>query len=248
MNLERIVADLVEKTERRFYGKYRGIVIDNQDPQKLGRIKVKVPSVLGDNVVSGWATPCSPYGGAANQGFLFIPDVGAGVWTEFEEGDLEFPIWAGTFWSQPKAQSELPKPNQGSDGSEKGSVQDPPTCRTIKTTKGHTLQMEDGDGAEMILIREGVKGHFLTMDKNGITVKDAQSNTIQFNGNGITIEDTNNNVVQMTSGGIKITDKKGNAIDMSSSAFTITAKAAFSIDAGGQTVTITGSAINFVKG
>ena len=83
---------------------------------KLGRLKLKVPSVLGGDVVTGWATPCAPYGGAADQGFLFIPDVGAGVWTEFEEGDLEFPIWAGTFWSQPNSESELPKPNKGSDG------------------------------------------------------------------------------------------------------------------------------------
>ena len=49
--------------ERRFYGKYRGIVVDNQDPSKLGRLKLRVPSVLGKDVVTGWATPCVPYGG-----------------------------------------------------------------------------------------------------------------------------------------------------------------------------------------
>jgi uncharacterized protein involved in type VI secretion and phage assembly len=248
MKLERIVADLVEKTERRFYGKYRGIVVNNQDPMTIGRLKVRIPSVLGDSVVSGWATPCAPFGGAADQGFLFIPDVGAGVWMEFEEGDLEFPIWAGTYWSQPGSESEMPKPNQGSDGSEQSSVQNPPTSKIIKTAKGHTVQMEDADGAETILIREGAKGHFITMDKNGITVKDAQSNTIQFNGNGITIQDKNNNVVQMTSSGISITDATGNAIAMSSSAFTLTAKVPFKIDASGQTVTITGSAIDFEQG
>jgi uncharacterized protein involved in type VI secretion and phage assembly len=248
MKLERIVADLVEKTERRFYGKYRGFVVDNQDPMTIGRLKVRIPSVLGDSVVSGWATPCAPFGGAANQGFLFIPGKDAGVWVEFEEGDLEFPIWAGTFWSLPNSESEMPKPNQGSDGSELSSVQDPPTAKIIKTAKGHTLQMEDADGAEMILIREGAKGHFVTMDKNGITIEDANHNTIQFNGNGITITDTNNNVVQMASSGITITDKVNNSIAMSSSAFTLTAKVPFSIDASGQTVTVTGSAINFQKG
>src|SRR2546427_5608087 len=146
MNLERIVANLVEKIERRFYGKYRGTVVDNQDPAKLGRLKLKVPSVLGKDVVSGWALPCAPYGGVADQGVLFIPDVGAGVWAEFEEGDLEFPIWAGTFWCQPNGDSELPKPNKAADGSEESSVQDPPTSKIIKTAKGHTLQFEDADG------------------------------------------------------------------------------------------------------
>ena len=101
MTLERVVADLVRKIENRFYGKYRALVVDNEDPESLGRLKLQVPSVLGDEVVTGWATPCVPYGGAANQGWLTIPDVGAGVWIEFEEGDLEFPIWVGTYWSAP---------------------------------------------------------------------------------------------------------------------------------------------------
>lgn len=248
MNLERIVADLVEKVERRFYGKYRGIVIDNQDPLKLGRLKVKVPSVLGGDIVTGWATPCAPYGGAANQGFLFIPDIGAGVWIEFEEGDLEFPIWAGTFWSRPNSETEIPKPNQGSDGTEQGAVQDPPTSKVIKTAKGHTLQLEDADGGEMILLREGSKGHFLTLDQNGITVTDANSNTIQFSGDGIKIQDTNQNVVQMTSDGIQIQDATGNTVTMSNSAFTLTAKVPFKIDASGQAITVVGASIDLQQG
>jgi uncharacterized protein involved in type VI secretion and phage assembly len=247
MNLERVVADLLEKVEHRFYGKYRGIVVDNQDPSKLGRLKLRVPSVLGKDVVTGWATPCAPYGGAANLGFLFIPDAGAGVWTEFEEGDLEFPIWSGSFWSQPDSTSELPKSNKGSDGSEESAIQDPPTSKIIKTAKGHTLQFEDADGAEMILIREGSKGHFLTLDQNGITATDADANTIKFTAAGITIEDKSKNIVEMTSDGIKMTDKSGNIIAMSGSEFTVTAKAAFTIDASGQSVTVIGNAIDLQK-
>jgi uncharacterized protein involved in type VI secretion and phage assembly len=248
MNLERIVADLVERIEHRFYGKYRGIVVDNQDPAKLGRLKLNVPSVLGSDVVTGWAMPCTPYGGAANQGFLYIPDAGAAVWTEFEEGDLEFPIWVGSFWSQPNSESELPKPNKGSDGSEESDIQDPPTSKIIKTAKGHTLQFEDADGSEMILLREGKKGHFLTMDQNGITVTDANANTIQFTSDGITVQDANSNKVEMTSSGIKLTDLTGNIIAMSSSAFTITAKVPFKIDASGQAVTVVGTSIDLQQG
>jgi uncharacterized protein involved in type VI secretion and phage assembly len=248
MSLERVVADLVEKVEHRFYGKYRGIVVDNQDPVKLGRLKLNVPSVLGSDIVTGWATPCAPYGGAADTGFLFIPDAGAGVWVEFEEGDLEFPIWTGAFWTQPNSDSELPKPNQGSDGSEESSVQDPPTSKIIKTAKGHTLQFEDADGSEMILLREGAKGHFLTMDANGITVTDASNNSIQMTSGGITVTDANNNTIDMTSEGITITDANNNAIEMSSSGFTITAMQPFKIDATGQTVTIIGKAIDLQQG
>jgi uncharacterized protein involved in type VI secretion and phage assembly len=230
MNLERIVADLAEKVERRFYGKYRGIVVDNQDPAKLGRLRLRVPSVLGRDVVTGWAMPCTPYGGASGQGLLFIPDVGAGVWTEFEEGDLEFPIWVGTFWTQPDGTSELPKPNKATDGSEQDAIQDPPTAKIVKTAKGHTVQLEDGDGAEMILIREGQKGHFIAMDQDGITIKDSHGNTIR-----------------LTSSGITVADATGNMIEMTNSAYTLTAKVPFKIDASGQPMTLVASAIDLQK-
>ena len=59
------------------YGKYRGTVVDNQDPRKQGRIKVKVPEILGD-VDSGWALPCAPYAGDKT-GAYAVPSVGAGV-------------------------------------------------------------------------------------------------------------------------------------------------------------------------
>jgi uncharacterized protein involved in type VI secretion and phage assembly len=169
VNLEKIVANLVQKIERRFYGKYRGLVVDNADPEQLGRLKLRVPSVLGDSVVTGWATPCVPYGGDANQGMVFIPEVAAGVWVEFEEGDLEFPIWVGTFWSKPGGTSELPLPN---DGTEETAAQDPPTRKIIKTLKGHTIQFEDKQGEEMITIVEGEHGHRITMDNTGISITD----------------------------------------------------------------------------
>ena len=63
MELEKVVANLAHKVERRFYGKHRGFVVDNADPEQLGRLKLKVPSVLGADVVTGWALPCVPYGG-----------------------------------------------------------------------------------------------------------------------------------------------------------------------------------------
>ncbi len=205
MNLERIVADLVERVERRYYGKYRGTVVDNQDPAKLGRLKLKVPSVLGSDVVTGWATPCAPYGGASGQGFLFIPEVGAGVWTEFEEGDLEFPIWVGTFWSQPGGGSEMPRPNQGGNGAEENGVQDPPTRKIIKTVKGHTIQFEDKDGEEQVILSEATNGHLITLDKDGIRISDgANGNSILLDKNGVLVEDKNQNRIEMTASAINI--------------------------------------------
>jgi uncharacterized protein involved in type VI secretion and phage assembly len=204
VSLEKVVANLVQKVERRFYGKYRGLVVENADPEKLGRLKLSVPSVLGNDVVTGWAMPCVPYGGDANQGFLFIPEVGAGVWVEFEEGDLEFPIWVGTFWSKPGGDSELPKPNKP-DGEEQDSVQDTPTSKIIKTKQGHTIQLEDKDGEEMVTIVEATNGQVITMNKDGIKVTDgANGNNIILDSNGIKVEDKNSNVITMDSSSVTI--------------------------------------------
>ncbi|MBZ0288220.1 MAG: phage baseplate assembly protein V [Anaerolineae bacterium] len=178
MELEKVVASLAQRIEQRYYGKYRGLVVDNEDPEHLGRLKVRVPSVLGEEVVSGWALPCVPYGGMENQGFLFIPEVDAGVWVEFEEGDLEFPVWVGTYWSKPGGKAELPRPNQA-DGSEDSAEQHPPTRKIIKTVRGHTIQLEDKDGEEMVTIVEAVNQNVITMNSDGITITDATGNSIQ---------------------------------------------------------------------
>jgi uncharacterized protein involved in type VI secretion and phage assembly len=184
--LERIVADLVEKAERRFYGKYRGTVIDNNDPVRLGRLKVAVPSVLGQEVVTGWATPCVPYGGAAGQGFLFVPERGAGVWVEFEEGDLEFPIWVGTYWCKPGGDSQAPAPTDTA-GTPTREVQQPPTRKIITTAKGHTIQFEDADDAETLLLREGSRGHLITMNKDGVRIVDGTGNAIELTDSAMTL-------------------------------------------------------------
>ena len=93
--------DLLTWVRGHFFGKYRGTVSDNADPTNRGRIKVKVPAVLG--AVEAWAMPCVPYAGPS-VGFYSLPPVGAGVWVEFEAGDPSYPIWTGCFWGD----GELP--------------------------------------------------------------------------------------------------------------------------------------------
>jgi uncharacterized protein involved in type VI secretion and phage assembly len=192
VTVERVVADLAQRMDRRFYGKYRGLVADNADPEQLGRLRLRVPSVTGPDVVTGWATACVPYGGAADQGMLFIPEPGAGVWVEFEEGDLEFPIWVGTFWSKPGGDTELPKVD--------GAAQDPPTRKVLKTAKGHTIAFEDKDSEELVTVVEAVNGNVITMDRNGITVVDGAGNKITMASSGITLETSGTQVAIGTSG------------------------------------------------
>jgi uncharacterized protein involved in type VI secretion and phage assembly len=204
MTLEHVVARLAERVEQRYYGKYRGFVVDNKDPAQLGRLRLRVPSVLGNDVVTGWASACVPFGGAADQGFLFIPDPGAGVWVEFEEGDLEFPIWVGTFWSKPDAGTELPNPN-GPDGAELSQPQDPPTCKIIKTAKGHTVQLEDADGKESVLVCNATGELLLVMDTDGVRITDGKrGNKLVMDSSGITVNGPNGNTLVVGTSGIEI--------------------------------------------
>lgn len=93
--------DLVAWVRGRHFGKYRGVVSDNDDPASRARLKVRVPAVLGDLEV--WAMPCVPYAGDG-VGFYSLPEPGTGVWVEFEAGDPSFAVWTGCFWGD----GELP--------------------------------------------------------------------------------------------------------------------------------------------
>jgi hypothetical protein len=86
--------EVLERLRSRFFGKYRGSC--TQVDADTMRIKAKVPSVLADQE-TGWCMPCLPYAGD-QVGLAFLPEVGSGVWIEFEGGDVSYPIWVGCYW------------------------------------------------------------------------------------------------------------------------------------------------------
>jgi uncharacterized protein involved in type VI secretion and phage assembly len=81
---------------KKYYGKYRGTVVSNLDPEQRGRLQVEVPDVLS-LVPSTWAEACVPLSGTLGlpMGVYVVPPVGAAVWVEFEHGDPNLPIWVG---------------------------------------------------------------------------------------------------------------------------------------------------------
>lgn len=81
---------------KRYYGKYRGSVFNNVDPQQIGRIIAIVPDV-SNLVPSTWAMPCVPIANKLG-GVYVVPQIGSGVWIEYEHGDPDYPIWVGGFW------------------------------------------------------------------------------------------------------------------------------------------------------
>lgn len=126
---ETMDADGACDPQDRLFGKYRGIVLNNQDPLRLGRIQAMIPEVLGE-IPSGWASPCTPYAGPL-AGFYAVPPPGAGVWIEFEAGDVSRPIWVGGWW----ATGELPpKP---------GAAPAMTTDKVLRSDTGFSIVLDD---------------------------------------------------------------------------------------------------------
>lgn len=167
---ERALLDVLERMRNRFFGKYRGVVVD-VDVSTL-RVKASVPAVLGDQP-TGWARACVPFAGPS-MGFAFLPDVGTGVWIEFEGGDVSLPIWAGCFWHD----GEMPSDATAS-------------VRAIVTKAGQKILL-DVDGGTVTI--EDQNGNSFTLDSSGLTIK-GSGQSVALGSSGVNL---NNGALEVT--------------------------------------------------
>lgn len=161
-----------------FYGKFRGVVTDNHDPLQIGRIRAKVPDVMGDQE-SGWAMPCFPFGGSG-MGFFALPSVGAGVWIEFEHGDPDYPIWVGCWYG---TLADVPPP-----------LLAPPYKKVLLQTEGGTsITLDDtpGIGGITLAISGGQK---IKLTPTGIEIDNGMGAKITMQGPKI---DVNNGALEV---------------------------------------------------
>ena len=157
----------------RYLGKYRGTVVTNVDPMRQGRIQVRVPDVLGETP-SSWAMPCFPVAGP-QMGVYVIPPVGAGVWVEFEQGDLSYPIWVGCWYG---SQAELPADALLGNPAQPNVV--------VQTPGGHTLVMSDLPGGAGITLKT-VDGASIVINDLGITIDNGKGASIELTGPTVSI-------------------------------------------------------------
>jgi uncharacterized protein involved in type VI secretion and phage assembly len=203
-----------EWIDERRYGKYRAFVIDNEDPEKRGRLRLHIPSALGD-AETGWALPCFPFGGGPSYGWFAVPDVQAQVWAEFEEGDINRPIWTGVFW-------------QDGNDAPPGAAKTPPTTRIFQTPSGHIMQFDDEKDKESFRLFHP-SGTEVSIDKDGnlVLLDTSGANvTLHAGDKKIIIEDANRNQLIMDSSGVSVADANGNKIEMAASGVTIKAQQA----------------------
>jgi len=141
----------------RIAGVVVGVVTNNQDPDGMGRVKVKFPW-LSDADESFWARVASPMAGK-ERGIYFLPEVEDEVLVAFEHGDVRFPYVVGALWNGKDA-----PPAKNDDG--KNNI------RVIKSRSGHVVRLTDEDGKEKIEIIDKSEKNSLVFDtaKNTITI------------------------------------------------------------------------------
>jgi hypothetical protein len=162
-----------------FWGKYRGTVVNNVDPEQRGRLMVSVPDVLGP-VPSTWAEPCTPLAGPTGppMGVYLVPPIGAGVWVEFEQGDPDHPIWVGCRWG---AQSDIPSLARA------GNPADPNIV--IQSLLQHTIMISDMPPTPATggIILKSTTGAMIVVNDSGIYIQNGKGASIMMVGPQITI-------------------------------------------------------------
>ena len=191
-----------------------GIVTDNNDPDKQGRVKVQYPWLSADHA-SDWARVVVP-GGGKERGMAFLPEINDEVLVGFELGDVHHPYVLGGLWNgQDAPPGDMSKMIAGTKVEQ----------RVIRSRTGHVITLDDSDGDAGVKIedRNGNVVHIKTTSdelvvtmKGNVTMDSKQNMSVKTQG-GVTIEAT---------GPVEI---KGMGV---------------TIDGGGGTVDVKGSIIN----
>lgn len=199
-------------------GVYVGIVTDIKDPEKLGRIKVKIP-IIDDKNSLDWARMTTFMSGK-NYGAVFFPEVGDEVVVAFQMGDIRQPIIIGTLWNK-----QAPPP-PGLD--EKNNI------RKITSRAGHEIIVDDTEGSGKITLKTKAGQQVeLSEKQDTVEIKDkGGQNKVTIKGSG---------EIEIKSGGTKVTiNNKGDAVinsaksvKISSAQVAIEASATMDIKASG---------------
>jgi len=163
----------VSETQR-YYGKYRGTVLNNIDPMLMGRIQAVVPDV-SSLVPTSWAMPCVPVAGI-QMGEFTVPLIGSGVWIEFEQGNPDYPIWSGCFWgsaAEVPASARLVPPGVPSI--------------TLQTPLQNTIQVSDLPGPTGGIMLKSASGATIIVNDTGIYIQNGKGASIIMTGPAVTV-------------------------------------------------------------
>lgn len=159
----------------RYFGIYRGTVFNNIDPDNSGRIQAICPDVSGPTPTT-WAMPCVPIAGK-QMGMFVVPQIGAGVWLQFEGGDPGFPVWIGSYWGSAAdvpALAIIPPLN-------------PDPNIAIQSALQNLVMISDVPGPTGGIMLKSASGATIVVNEIGITIQNGQGASIVMTGPTVTI-------------------------------------------------------------
>jgi uncharacterized protein involved in type VI secretion and phage assembly len=161
-------------SDQKYFGKYRGMVINNVDPMQMGRLMVQVPDISG-LIPSTWAMPCFPVTGK-QMGVWAVPLIGSGVWVEFEQGDPDYPIWVGCF---PGSAADVPALALAGNPVSPSIV--------LQTSLQNTLMISDMAGPTGGILLKTTTGAMISINDIGITISNGKGAVIAMTGPTVNI-------------------------------------------------------------
>jgi len=158
----------------KFYGVYRGTVVNNIDPLQIGRIMAMVPDVSGLTPTT-WAMPCVPIAGK-QMGTFMVPQIGSGIFVQFEGGDPDRPVYMGGWWGDA---AEVPALALA------GVPGDPNIV--IQTTLQNAIVVSDLPGPTGGIMLKSATGATIIVNDTGIFIQNGKGASIVMAGPSVTI-------------------------------------------------------------
>lgn len=162
---------------KRLYGVYPGRVVDLRDPERQGRVRVRLASSHQDANVSDdlWARLATMMAGK-DRGTWYIPDVDDEVLVSFEAGDPSQPFVIGALWNA----KDAPPETMDSNGDNH--------IKSIKTRGGVVIRIDDRPGQSSLKL-ETSRGQTIALDdgSGSVTVTDSNGNSIVHDSSGVSV-------------------------------------------------------------
>ncbi len=150
-----------EHGDVRYFAMYVGVVLDRNDPEVLGRVRVRVPGLMDDG--GPWAWPLGmPGGGGPQLGFKMVPRLGAEVAVFFKGGDPDAPYYLPAQWGAPGGSSEMPTDCKDLLPGESPDVD-------CFETERYSILFDNRPGHETLRIKDKKAGDMIEMDGTSAT-------------------------------------------------------------------------------